>query len=444
MGPRPPAASTRGGANNTEWVLWRFLPILVMGLIGHASFSSARATASQVREVVKRLGSCAHATPSLAWSVMTIDFRTRDDVDAETIDVAGFFGSQLPRLAAERSSLAVPGARELGVRPFTIETSAGTWTLSVDDDAIRVEPGGTGHASVRLDADEITDIVHDRRTPMTLLAAATLDMPSGNINHFLDWWVVLRSLLDGRAVHTAGDVTFTDRDGSPLDLQRSFRVDDDPAELAYYLGEAGYLHLTEVFTTDEMAQVSADMDAALPRYHDGDGRSWWATTADGKARGTPAAVPGREPGDRELAPGRPAPAPRLTLGRRARAAGPGRQQDRGARQAHRRREGHFRPALAQGLQPRAALLALLQRDGWDLGHRRRRTLGAARGRGRFPPGSRPAHIFPRLLGPAGSPTPDQRRRRHPSLLVHYAHEPCASGAGTPRHVHRLRPAPSRR
>jgi hypothetical protein len=215
---------------------------------------------------------------------MTIDIRTRDDVDVETIDVADFFGTQLPRLAADGSALAVPGARELGVRPFTIETTAGIWTLSVDDDAVRVRPGGGGHAAVRLNVDEITDIVHDRRTPMTLLAAATLDMPTGDINDFLDWWVVLRSLLDARAVHTAGDVTFTDRDGRPLDLQRSFTVDDDPAELAYYLGEAGYLHLAEVFTPDEMAQVSADMDAALPRYHDGDGRSWWATTADGEER----------------------------------------------------------------------------------------------------------------------------------------------------------------
>ena len=234
--------------------------------------------------VVRRPGFCAGATPSLTWLVMTIDLRTRDDVDVETIDVGDFFGNQLPRLAAERSVLAVPGARELGVRPFTIETTAGTWTVSVDDDAVRVHPGGAGHAAVRLDADEITDIVHDRRTPMTLLAAATLDMPSGDINDFLDWWVVLRSLLDARAVHTAGDVTFTDRDGGPLDLHRSFSIDDDPAELAYFLGEAGYLHLTEVFTTDEMAQVSADIDAALPRYHDGDGRSWWATTADGEAR----------------------------------------------------------------------------------------------------------------------------------------------------------------
>ncbi len=215
---------------------------------------------------------------------MTIDFRTRNDVDVETIDVADFFGTELPGLATDGSALAVPGAHELGVQPLTIETAAGTWTLSVDDDAVRVHPGGGGHAVVRLGVDEITDIVHDRRTPMTLLAAATLDMPAGNINDFLDWWVVLRSLLDARAVHTAGDVTFTDRDGGPLDLRRSFTVDDDPAELAHYLGEAGYLHLTEVFTPDEMAQVSADMDAALPRYHDGDGRSWWATTADGEER----------------------------------------------------------------------------------------------------------------------------------------------------------------
>ncbi len=222
---------------------------------------------------------------------MTIDLRTHDDVDVETIDITDFFEGQLPDLAAERSALAVPGARELGVRPLTVETAAGSWTLSIDGEKVRVDAGGgnangngNGNATVRLEESEVTDIVHDRRTPMTLLAAGTLDMPEGELGDFLDWWVVLRSLLDARAVHTAGDVTFTDRSGDDLDLQQSFSVDDDPAELASFLGEAGYLHLTEVFTSAEMAQVSADMDAALPRYHEGDGRSWWATTADGEQR----------------------------------------------------------------------------------------------------------------------------------------------------------------
>jgi len=216
--------------------------------------------------------------------MVTIDLRTRDDVDVETIDVADFFARGLPDLAAERSALAVPGARELGVRPLTVHTPAGTWTLSIEGQQVQVTPGGGGQAEVRLDESEVTDIVNDRRTPMTLMAAGTLDMPKGDLGDFLDWWVVLRSLLDARAVHTAGDVAFTDIDGGDLDLQRSFSVDDDSALLAYYLGQAGYLHLTEVFTPAEMAQVSADMDEALPRYHDGDGRSWWATTADGEQR----------------------------------------------------------------------------------------------------------------------------------------------------------------
>jgi hypothetical protein len=215
---------------------------------------------------------------------VTIDLRSREDVDVEQIDVVEFFSTELPALAAERSGLALPGALELGVRPLTIETAAGSWTLSVDSERVRVDTGDGGHAKVRLDADEITDIVHDRRTPMTLLAAGTLDMPAGELGDFLDWWVVLRSLLDARAVHTAGDVTFTDQDGRGLDLHRSFSVDDDPAQLAYYLGAAGYLHLTEVFMPAEMAQISADMDTAMPRYFDGDGRSWWATTSGGEER----------------------------------------------------------------------------------------------------------------------------------------------------------------
>ena len=376
---------------------------------------------------------------------MTIDFRTRNDVDVETIDVQDFFGTQLPRLAADGSALAVPGARELGVRPFSIETTAGTWTLSVDDDAVRVRPGGGGHGAVRLDVDEITDIVHDRRTPMTLLAAATLDMPIGDINDFLDWWVILRSLLDARTVHTAGDVTFTDRDGGLLDLQRSFTIDDDPAELAYYLGEAGYLHLTEVFTTDEMAQVSADMDAALPRYHDGDGRSWWATTADGEERAV------RLQGFQEESLAAAALLEDDRLLRLASLTSDAHvPRDQGGNKIEALVKpigvvvGNLRPAVAQGLQPRAALLALLQPDGWDLGHRRRPALGPARGGGRFPPGTRPARLLSRFLGAARGPAPDPHWRRHRPLLVHPAYELCAGRAGTSRYVHRLRLAPSGR
>jgi hypothetical protein len=39
-----------------------------------------------------------------------------------------------------------------------------------------------------------------------------------------------------------------------------------------------------VFTGDEMAAVSAEVDRAAPSYTQGDGRSWWARTDDGSDR----------------------------------------------------------------------------------------------------------------------------------------------------------------
>ena len=135
-----------------------------------------------------------------------------------------------------------------------------------------------------LDDDGLTDLVHDVRGAMGFFTGGALDMPRGRLEDFLDWSVILRSLIDGRPVHRSGAVEFRDRDGEPLDLHRTFRPDDDPAEVSHFLGEAGYLHIAGVFTEDEMAEVSADMDRALPLYEPDDGRSWWARTAGGEHR----------------------------------------------------------------------------------------------------------------------------------------------------------------
>ena len=194
--------------------------------------------------------------------MVSIDQRTRIDGEHELLDLEDFFDVQLPALAAERSHLAVPGALELGVEPFTFDTPAGAWTMSVADDRVVVDPRVGRHRGPapgrerahrhRARPAHPDDPAH-RRQP---------DHAAGDLGDALDWWVVLRSLLDGRAAHTRGSVTFRDRDGDPLDLHRSFDVDDDPAELAHFLAEAGFLHLRGVFTEEEMAEVSDDMDAA--------------------------------------------------------------------------------------------------------------------------------------------------------------------------------------
>jgi hypothetical protein len=225
----------------------------------------------------------------------SVDVRTRTADDERAVDPAAFFGEELPRLLAERSHLAVPGARELHPRPLAFQFPAGegagagdgegAWTIRLDDDGFHLAPGLDGAAAVvRIDAEDLSDLVNDIRTPMGMFTGGDLDMPAGGLDDFLDWWVVLRSLLDARPVHTTGAVTFVDREGAPLDLTRGFGPDDDRDEMSHFLAEAGYLHLTGVFEPAEMARVADEMDAAAPTYSSGDGRSWWARTGDGTDR----------------------------------------------------------------------------------------------------------------------------------------------------------------
>ncbi len=216
---------------------------------------------------------------------MSVDLRTRRDDDVTPVAATAFFSQQLPEALERARELVEPGAAHLGLRPLTIEVQGERWSLSRRRDAVRVEAGPvTGGAVLRLDAVALTELVHDRVTPMTFFTAGRLDMPAGGLPDALNWWLVLRSALDARPIHTPGAITLRDRDGSPLDLGRRFRLDDAREEMSHFLHEAGFLHLEGVFEPEWMQRVSEDMDRAVSSYREGDRRSWWATTADGVRR----------------------------------------------------------------------------------------------------------------------------------------------------------------
>jgi Phytanoyl-CoA dioxygenase (PhyH) len=216
---------------------------------------------------------------------VSVDVRTRTAADVRVVEPSDFFDRELPLAFEERAAQAVAGARQLAPPPLAIECDGRRWTLSFDGNRFAVTPDrGAAATLVRLETVAVADLVNDLITPMTLFTAGELDMPVGRLEDFLDWWVVLRSVLDDRPVHTRGAVDFHDQSGAPLDLDRVFGPDDDPAALAHFLAEAGYLHIAGVFDASEMAAVSADMDAVAGTYTRGDGRSWWAHTSDGTDR----------------------------------------------------------------------------------------------------------------------------------------------------------------
>ena len=83
------------------------------------------------------------------------------------------------------------------------------------------------------------------------------------------------------AVHESGAITMLDPDGAPLDLDRRFTLDDDRDEMAHFMTEAGFPHLTGVFGPDEMAAVGTDIDDSIAAARDADPEYWWCTDAAG-------------------------------------------------------------------------------------------------------------------------------------------------------------------
>jgi hypothetical protein len=217
---------------------------------------------------------------------MSVDVRTRVDGPAEPIEAQRFFAEALPEALERQRGAIAPGAARLRLRPLAIETPGAAATVSWRGDRAEVAPGASAGDAIRwrLTAEAFGDLVADQATPMAMFSGGNLDVADGGLADLLDWWLVLRAALDGRAIHTPGSVTFRARDGSPLDLDQSFAPDADPAEMAHFLREAGFLHLRGWLDPQRMDAISADMDAAAGDYSDGDGRSWWVTTRDGARR----------------------------------------------------------------------------------------------------------------------------------------------------------------
>ena len=203
---------------------------------------------------------------------MSIDCRTRRHCDRIPLDRDQIFDSLIPEALTHNAELAARGLIYKNLPALTFRVAGRSITLRERRGALRIEAGDASDSvAVNLDSDALSDLVQDWATTMGLAMNSRVKLAQGSFEHWIGWEPVFRALFDGRPVHEAGAITVTDRDGRELDLSRSFELDDDHDEISHFLHEAGFLHLRRVFTEDEMAAVSADLDAALARARPDDG-----------------------------------------------------------------------------------------------------------------------------------------------------------------------------
>lgn len=216
---------------------------------------------------------------------MSIDMRIRCEADIRPVSPAEFFSGQLQAHASAGQAFIQPWLESNKPDDFTVECNGHCWQLSVREGSLSVTEGvAPSGLHVRMSEDEFSGLINDEYTPITFFTTGDLDIPRGTLEDYLDWWLILRAVIDKRSMHVPGSIELLAADGSALDLERKFSIMDPIEEMREFLDVAGFLHIRGVFSAEEMDAISQDMDSGQGEYHEGDGKSWWATTREGDRR----------------------------------------------------------------------------------------------------------------------------------------------------------------
>ena len=157
------------------------------------------------------------------------DLRTRSVEDIRSVDVVVFHEVEVPRLLELNGQLAAQTLRNSGLESIVIGVDGNdyTWDLDVRGH-LQIRKGDYGRARADLNAAWFSDLVGNLQSAVAVLVSGEPVMTRGNVTHLIAWETTVRSLVDGWPSYVPGAISFTDLDGSPLDLSRTFTLDDDP------------------------------------------------------------------------------------------------------------------------------------------------------------------------------------------------------------------------
>ncbi len=152
-------------------------------------------------------------------------------------------------------------------------------TIRTTDAGVAVDPGiDEARVVVAMDDDAYAALSREESSIFGLLYSGRLQVERGGFQRFGAWEPALQAMLYERPVFD-GPVAarFVD-----ADLARSFTLDDNPAEMAARLDEYGFLHVRSVFSAEEIAAMSAEVDRLRDESRPDDRLSWFATNSNGE------------------------------------------------------------------------------------------------------------------------------------------------------------------
>ncbi|HEV8296151.1 MAG TPA: phytanoyl-CoA dioxygenase family protein [Acidimicrobiales bacterium] len=194
----------------------------------------------------------------------------------------GFHRRELPQLIERHGSLVADDLRGVPTLAFRIDD--GTTFSWIAAGGLHIAEGDADAATlVELGEQTFSDFIHELLTASGAVRTGRARVARGVLTGWQRWEPAIRSLCSGRPIYSpAVWETLVDRDGQPLDLRRSFAVDDAEDDLRQYLETAGYLHIRAVFTPDEIERYRAEIEHCRAQSSPGDPFSWWSVNAAGQ------------------------------------------------------------------------------------------------------------------------------------------------------------------
>ncbi len=193
-----------------------------------------------------------------------------------------FHTHDLPVHNADRRNLVVEDLTGVPAIAFRLPGGpAFTWIAS-SDGVTAVEGDADAATLVELDEDTFSAYVNELLTASGCVRTERARMVRGTVQDWKRWEPATRALLTGREIYSnAVRDRLVDRDGTPLDLHRSFPGDGDRDEMRHFLDTAGFLHVTGVYGAADIARLGAEVEVARAATMPGDPFSWWSLNAAG-------------------------------------------------------------------------------------------------------------------------------------------------------------------
>ncbi|HUP76175.1 MAG TPA: phytanoyl-CoA dioxygenase family protein [Acidimicrobiales bacterium] len=178
------------------------------------------------------------------------------------------------RLAGQPAALAPIAFRLPDGRAYTVGAdTAAFWVRAGVDDAATI---------VDLSEADWHAFAIERFTRYGLLFNGRLSFARGAFEDLCHWEPPLRALFHGRPVYEPQSIVFTDRLGGALDLSQSFTLDDASLDRAHFLQSTGFLHVRNMFSAGEIAELRAEVTRLARSSTSDDVTTWWTKAADGQ------------------------------------------------------------------------------------------------------------------------------------------------------------------